>query len=186
MTAFESAWSVLKMPVVPYSLREVEPDGERQTRRNWRASFDDPVSGERLPVRISAEAEPNESITSDDDSPFIPTMVAGIGEKEKGYMGYDLEPARLNVHQYEPGTWLVGNSYVNDEVQRRGMATALYDLVASIIGSEYGSDLYGQSGFQSEDALALWESNLRGEPYDTDIHSWFPSRNLWRDRRDAA
>lgn len=183
MTAFEGGWSVLKMPIVPHSLQEFEPSGERGTRRNWRASFDDPVTGERLPVQISSEAF---KFKDEDGEGVELQMEGGIGEKTRDAWGAMVNPAMLwAVQELErPQDWGVGNSFVEGDLQRRGMGTALYDLLASIIESEYGGRLYGQGDFQSDDALALWESN-RGALYDAFSDSWKPSRNLWRDRRDA-
>ena len=44
---------------------------------------------------------------------------------------------------------------VNDEFQRRGYATALYDLVASILASQGIGPLIPSSR-QSDDAKAFW------------------------------
>ena len=142
--------------------------------RNWRASFDDPVTGERLPVYLSAG-----------DTALahaVDTNLAIAG----GIAGSGARLATMDAYQDidAPNEWEVAFAHTEDELRRRGIATALYDLVASIIENEYGGSLYGSGSlseaFQSEYARALWESNHQGGR-----DSWSPSRSLWRDRRDA-
>ena len=171
MTAFEGGWSVLKMPVVPHSLQEVEPSGERGTRRNWRASFDDPKTGERLPVYLSAAAHIIDGL----EPPFL-AIEGGIGDSRLDKYGALTMPATMDAFQDmdAPNEWEVAFAHTDDELRRRGMAT------------EYGGSLYGAGSLsgseasQSRYARALWESNHQGG-HD----SWSPSRSLWRDRRDV-
>ena len=54
MTAFDTAWAIVKMPIVPGSLYSTEPrqDVSQKPNRSWRALFQDPKTNEIEPMII--------------------------------------------------------------------------------------------------------------------------------------
>ena len=137
-TPFDQAWTVLKAPIVPNSVRD-------NKKGLFTALFEDPKSGERLPMR----AEYRES----DHNPQRDELHAQIGEG--GNRGIDSpnvgseSPARSHVgfktawgdeeemeeleDSLNPDEDLpmMGRQLTTEEpYQRRGYATALYELAA--------------------------------------------------------
>jgi hypothetical protein len=124
MTAFDQAWNLVKMPIVPGSVRRnyrAEEEGER--RRRFLGEFDDPQTQERLimdaimdPGRLSIEIQDQE----DDTYNLAPRSRAAFIE---GNWDEDSTPTEYRA------------SGVNtfDDYQRRGYATALYDMASYIL-----------------------------------------------------
>jgi len=157
--AFDAAWGVLKMPIVPGSLKQIPKmniHGYPLPIERWgtyEALFDDPVTNERL--NIVARQQPGDisvkfvSDLGDERGSGIATNAfIGLGD------GSQVAHSILGQESNEPRYAMEG-AKVNDEFQRRGYATALYDLVASILASQGIGPLIPSSR-QSDDAKAFW------------------------------
>ena len=140
MTAFDTAWALMKMPVVPGSL---STDGEHAS-----ALFDDPISGERLPLHVR---RPNSgSLTGyilEQDG--MKRLNAGGTPKrqdtrsEANFMRgsnpetifQDKEGNDLPIEDWRelPPLWTSQDSNTYPVHQGRGYATALYDVAAKLI-----------------------------------------------------
>ena len=133
--AFDSAWALLKMPIVPSSLKD---DLYRPT-----AKFIDPVTGQLLP--ITAEQHPMEG-----------GKVAFIG-------GSRDTPSEIrsfvDLIQNDDGTWSSQMSRTMEEYRKRGYATALYDLLARMVHDrEDGAALVQtRDGMLLEDGSRFWD-----------------------------
>ena len=142
MTAFDRAWALLKMPIVPNSARDWRRQGKDGL---FTALFEDPESGEKLPMR----AEYKES----DYDPQRDELHAQIGEGEnRGIDGPNIgseSPARSHVGfktawgdeeeiealedslSADEDLPMMGRQLTTEEpYRRRGYATALYELAA--------------------------------------------------------
>ena len=146
MTAFDQAWALVKMPIVPHSLRQV---GEK--RKNWpleyEAQFIDPVSGEELLM----------TSTEDPKLKILPMWELGITDKE----GYERASALMDSRHY--GTFQSERSRTKEPYRRRGYMTALYDMAARLAADEPNDEDEGgwrlRQGLEEEDGMGdlLWE-----------------------------
>jgi GNAT superfamily N-acetyltransferase len=142
MTAFATAWALMKMPIVPNSARDMRRQGEDGV---FTALFEDPKSGEQLPMR----AEYKES----DYDPQRDELYAQIGEGEnratsdpnvgagspaRSYVGFktawgdeeEIEALEDSLSAGEDLPMMARQLTTKKPYQRRGYATALYELAA--------------------------------------------------------
>lgn len=160
MTAFETVWDLLKMPIVPGSLHE--KDGFPT------AFFDDPISGERLLMQVQPD-DVWEAKTG-----YI--FGANQGMNKKGRYRSKVEMSQHSDPKYrfhddegnllEPEEWVElerdyesTGSRTSPKYQRRGYATALYDLLAYLIAREGdGTARILPALEQEEDGSLFWEN----------------------------
>lgn len=158
MTAFDRAWELLKMPIVPHSLIQDEQDEDM-----YSASFKDPLTEEIIPMKIGlgtgrAYAEikhPNESLP-----------------RSKGSFQNWGDDGENNVYESR------GTS-TDPRHQRKGYATALYNILAHLLkNKKYDGAIYPSSEELHEDGVKFWnnayetgKTNLdgswRGDLYDS-------------------
>lgn len=112
-TPFDQAWVLLKMPIVPGSLK--------QTGDKYSAQFIDPISEERL--SINAE---------EDDRGINRIEIPNRAYTNIEHSGYE--------HQGRP-MMQPEDSETYPEYQRRGYMSAMYDLAAKIARDKYGGTL---------------------------------------------
>ena len=155
MDSFDRAWALVKMPIVPHSLRQT---GERRHE----ARFIDPVSGEELPM------------TSTED----PMWRLRIGDKE----GNKRASVPMDSRHY--GTFQSEGSETEEPYRRRGYMTALYDMAARLAADEpndedgdenYGHEGVGwrlRQGLEEEDGMGdlLWEKQGEFWPIRDDLY----------------
>ena len=142
MSAFDTAWALMKMPVVPGSL---STDGKHPS-----ALFDDPISGERLPLHVRNDANgltgyileqggmerlnergtPKRQDTRSEAYFMQGSSPDTIFEDEKGN---DLP---IEDWRELPPLWTSQDTNTYPEHEGRGYATALYDVIANLI-SQY-------------------------------------------------
>lgn len=139
MTAFSEAWDLLKMPIVPGSLLA---DGKHPS-----ALFDDPISGERLPLHVRRDGNGltgyileqggrermNERGTpkrEDTRSEAYFSQDADYETLHQDDKGNDLP---LKDWRELPPQWTSGDTNTDGKYQRRGYATALYDVIANLV-----------------------------------------------------
>jgi len=167
MTAFESAWDLVKMPIVPHSLIESEGDEWQQRYKQWAkhnaiplenlfdfthysALFDDPKTGERLPME--AIVQPVDRGRQDNE------QINALILEENRPLKYNRADAAFrkptNESFFEPT--MVGT---DSDYRRRGYMTAIYDMVASILDRR--GETLEPSDFQTQDAKNLWRSKTK-------------------------
>ena len=122
MTAFDIAWDLLKMPIVPNSLK-------REKLGDYSAQFRDPKTNERMDM--TAQWVPDDDLLLDIDAKEIKAQI-----KHPHDDTYNLgNRATAHLGQLRQG-WDDFSSFgtsVDDEYRRRGYATALYDMLARIL-----------------------------------------------------
>jgi len=150
MTAFDRAWALAKMPIVPGSVRRnYRAEEEGESRRRFLGEFDDPITQERLtmdaimdPERLSIEILDQE----DDTYKLHPRARASF--IEGNWDEFDSTPTEYRA------------SGVNtfDGYQRRGYATARYDMASYILDRRDGGNRakLTPSMDQSSDGQKFW------------------------------
>ena len=169
MTAFDTAWAIVKMPIVQgsvqrdYSVNKL-PNFPSHIKR-YTAEFDDPKTGERM--NMAANYNPEESIYAWIDDPKYTDDIEGRASANfRGFPGGISERPKFEATGLE----------TDDDYQRRGYATAIYDLVAYIL-DRHGADLT-PSIDQTKEGKAFWNSVLSNLEDDE------PKR--WRIRGDLG
>lgn len=137
MTAFDTAWSLMKMPVV---------EGSYSKEGKWpSASFEDPITGEILPMHIrAAEGDGSTYILNQggdkrlnergSPAPDDIRSVAHFGQESDNRFErtYDEDGKENRIEDWKvlPPYYTSGDTRTVDEWQRRGYATALYDFAS--------------------------------------------------------
>ena len=160
MTAFDQAWSIAKMPIVPGSIERVERptwddamphqwDGMEQTNYfpigMWNAKFEHPDTGEIHPMQMRALR--SKVVYDPSGLPFF-----------SGNLGNDKSQVRISPQVYtepEERKFIVTGVNTEEEHRRKGMATALYDMAARILAN-HRSRLMRTHDSQSVEAEGLW------------------------------
>ena len=145
MTAFATAWALMKMPIVPNSLKEEGPS-------RYSARFQDPVTNEEMDMRAKWVNEPEElrwewnkggEIKAEIKHPADDTY--NLGDRATSHIGQDKKLEDF----FAFGTG------VDEEYQRRGYATALYDMLARILHEQGDYKLTPSNGL-NEKSRGLW------------------------------
>ena len=158
MTAFDTAWVLLKMPIVPGSI-ERDDEGEVLQHASqyaheqagdypiamWNAKFEHPDTGEIHPMQWRALL--NRYVVDKDFTPHF-----------SGNIGYD--KSQVNVHNQiytepEERKFVVTSANTAHEHRRKGMATALYEMIARIL-SDSNARLMRTKDSQTGAAQKLW------------------------------
>lgn len=133
MTPFDAGWAVLKMPLLTGSISPTKVDTDEPT-----ALFEDPKSGRLLPMMVSMEHidEYGDAHTR----PFVSITHDGKRSEALFYpLGRDFQAEGVTVVP---------------EMQRRGVATAMYDLMAILAARDGGRVV--PSSFQTEEGRRMW------------------------------
>jgi len=180
MTAFETAWQLMKAPLdvgsIDYDFKNVEEINPYSTKNPTEskpiAYFDDPKSGERLPI-FSTKAGSNQYIQ--------------IGDKNNPRSRADIDTGGVIIGERDTHANL--HPHVSEEYRQRGYATAMYDLVAHLLQqSDFKGKLY-PFHVQSPAAKAMWENLQLGSrmPPHSDLHTdnyhivtHYPESIYWR------
>ena len=167
MTAFDTAWALLKMPLLPHSLKD---KGDMK----WEGVFEDPNTKEHLPLRFqgsntidSDSLAMDLDIDEDDqemfeqferDYPLDPNDPYSrfTGETEWfGHIDGGEEWPRGHLRTTHQSPQQVDQVAVESDYQRRGYATALYDARAHILMQTKNRKLYPSSD-RLDDGKRLW------------------------------
>lgn len=189
MTAFDTAWAIVKMPFDPSSVKRL-PDAQKPTilgssdyyiapdirfspmKRRWEAEFVHPKSGKRSMFdAYMSRGEPHEegtwlSVQNREGS-------EAEGQAEVSYLDDDDIGHR----------WRSEGILVPESQRRSGIGSSMYDLIAHLIAG--GSDSPAEKGRflrddeQSDEAYAMWERKNAG------AGSWM-SDNLERRWEDSV
>ena len=140
MTAFDTAWAIVKMPIIPNTVKEV--DNNKWMGRRYQGDFYDPKSKETMPIVVDS--------TDDFISGFI-----GEGYGNKARSEAEAQKIRLGG---EPKMMATGVQ-TDEPFQRRGYATSLYDLIAHVLANRpLPLDLIPDFN-QTYEAGELWRKN---------------------------
>jgi len=149
MTAFDTAWALMKMPLMPETIHRVKTDPLFESE--YRAKFYDPKSDEEVPMSVGITRGGHQSIEGH------------IGDNESRAWSYAQHEPRLgdNIMQAK-------DVQTKQPYQRRGYATALYHLMAhALANKDRGWELHRDS-MQSREAEEMWRkhSGLYDENWD--------------------
>jgi len=174
MTAFDQAWNLAKMPIVPGSVRRnyrAEEDGEKS---RFLAEFDDPITQERLTMdAIMAIDGLDVQIKDQEDDTYKVHPRARASFKEGNWDEWDSTPTEYRASGVN----------TDDEYQRRGYATALYDLASYILDRRDGGNKakLTPSLDQSSDGAKFWAGSGMSENLDE-----YDEEPRWRLRGDLG
>ena len=152
MTAFDTAWAIVKMPIVPNSIKRVDSalgfSGPVHAKFDddplesiYHADFYDPKSGETLPMEV------------------------GISDERADIEGIIRDPnsSKLRSHAYAHGHWeqnvdsmTAGGIDTLKPYRRRGYATALYDLMAYALANRKNPMVLKPDTQQTSEAKEMW------------------------------
>ena len=150
MTAFDRAWNVVKMPIVPHSLKETK---NKYPFAYYSALFDDTKTGERLPME--AVFEEGTGTRWDNHLDHLRAMILE---------GKDTDPrsqatfARAEGLKEKDPFFTPSDVETDYEHQGKGYATALYDMAASILNRRDEKLPLVPSDMQSAEAQFLWRN----------------------------
>lgn len=151
---FKRSWDVLKMPIVPLSLRSAFNEEDDDDTRRYEALFEDPKTGEKH--RMGAVYQPN---YVDDHAKTLrtfygkPYLEAFIGDDHSSVGFYP--DSRFGGHEDDFSARRVETK---PAYQRRGYATALYDMAAAIL-AKFGKRVV-PSIDQSGQGESFWASKV--------------------------
>ena len=188
MTAFDRAWELAKMPIVPGSVyRDYRREREREERikslldidpslasepipKYYGGKFDDPVTGEQLDM----EGRFEEEVEAESNTPslYVSIKEPNWDEREPGGLYRPRSYAEFTHFPTFDDRFLESaNTETEDEFQRKGYATALYDLAAYLGDRQRPSMEIMPSDDQTSGAKALWASRL-GDLEDDEPRNW--------------
>mgnify|MGYP005989020247 FL=1 len=141
MDAADIGWSVLKAPLMPGSLRQTSD-------KIYTAEFSDKAGENDVPVKAEV---------SEWEDKF------GEGKRINAWMGSLKDSANMvtamrHGNAEEAPDFFVSRAKIEEELQRQGRATALYDMIAAIIEREERGRARLTPGYRSDDAVALWDA----------------------------
>ena len=187
MTAFDTAWDLIKMPLLPHSLKD---KGDMK----WEGVFEDPETKEHLPLHLQG------SNTIDSEALEMDLGIDDFGDYDEddweileqfnrdyprdpndhfsrfidetewfGHIGDDEPRGHLRTDYKSPQQ--VNEVAVENDYQRRGYATALYDALAHVLMQTQNRKLYPSSD-RLDDGKRLWggkDSNRKVWPVRDDL-----------------
>lgn len=153
MTAFATAWALMKMPIVPNSLHEIETSPNKD--KSWKSLFQDPKTNEILPLFANYKTHKNR------EGVDCHSYQAAIGAEPDGSkMKYEWPDARQSTTSVN---WVEGWKPPNPawtetrrDVRGRGYAPALYDVIAYLMSQNQGMAL-NPSKDQKASAKNMWK-----------------------------
>jgi hypothetical protein len=174
MTAFDRAWALVKMPIVPGSLYSTEPrqDVSQKPNRSWRALFQDPETNEIEPMLIDYIERLN--MFGDKMRSYKGQIGEGIERGKLSYYGDDDRFVNDDGELYSPEPdhrksitsigWVGDNiaypdwTETREGLRGRGYAPALYDAIAYLMRENQNTRLY-PSTEQIQSAKNMWRNN---------------------------
>jgi len=154
MTAFDAAWSLLKMPIVPGSLKETE--------RGFAADFIDPVSDENLQMTVRGLPSPGAGLYAKIHDPLYDELGTGL---ERGFVNVTDAPISNHLTgETRTGPFWPVQAFTVPKYRKRGYGTAMYDLLAAIL-DRYGGYRLSPSNQRTDDAMRLWQGKSMDESW---------------------
>tara|TARA_R100000951_G_scaffold59127_1_gene49792 strand:+ start:5260 stop:5706 length:447 start_codon:yes stop_codon:yes gene_type:complete len=145
MTAFDTAWNLVKMPVVPESIVE--------DKNRIDARYLDRKTGEEMPIYAVHNKD-------------FATIRGGIGS--------DMSPlASMRAWSHGGDAYSVSEAYTKPHLRRRGYAKELYDFIAHYLEGGGGHLIGGEPQAHHASEMwrkhapeGIWPSNRIGEKKD--------------------
>ena len=137
--AFDTAWDLLKMPIVPNSLVQ-----DKNDKSMYSASFRDPKTNEIIPMEIGMGTGTSYAQIKHPDEQW-PRSETSM--KNWGYDGYN--------NRYEARGTNTGLKY-----ERRGYATALYNILAHLLKDKKYNGVINASDELYDDGQSFWENAI--------------------------
>jgi hypothetical protein len=159
LTAFATAWALMKMPIVPNSLHEIETSPNKD--KSWKSLFQDPKTNEILPLYTNYNTHKNRE---GEDCHSYSGRIGERGEST-GKLSHDDEwnkfgDTRQSITRVH---WVDGYKPPNPawtetkrDVRGRGYAPALYDVIAYLMSQNQGMALT-PSKEQKASAKNMWK-----------------------------
>lgn len=182
-SAFDTAWAIVKMPIVPNSLRRVGDE--------FHADFEDPITNDTMRMT----ATPNSENFDDriDDATRMLVEINHPDPKEARLLEalgkMTLNNGSMSIHttgerRKQGQSFWPYHSFVQSPYRRRGYGTAMYDMAAAIL-NEYMKRPLTPSNSLSDASSGLWTNALGEHPQSVwnrrDEPSWPVRDDLWRD-----
>ena len=164
MTAFDLAWVLLKMPIVPGSFEE-------DSYGDWEGRFRDPISDEILPLLVMQRnwfGEPvlTAEIVDEKGVDRARATAEHIGEddderidaedSQRQYIAEHDWMDESHIELYPRNRWEGEGAETQPDFQRRGYMTAIYDALATILSRKHKRNLYPNALGQTEEGSAFW------------------------------
>ena len=167
MTAFDQAWDLAKMPLVPGSIRYDGPhdvlnneDILNEPPHNYSAEFHDPVEDRKIPMNAryypandNAEAFIRVSLEDEDSWPEEQPRMSSSATAEAWEPYISSSPHGYQRDEEQEWSGHIGPVYP----QRRGKGTALYDMLAAILNDRVSGKLFPTTA-PTTSAAALWRA----------------------------
>lgn len=179
--AFQRGWGVVKMPIVPNSVRyegKTTTPGRETEMNRYSATFRDPEDDKLYPMRGFYGIEPEDGrrwLDVDIADEVNPKYKPGLGpsSEAKVFPASDREQYEdigdpdIPRAEYppEPHEWI---GHIEAYPERRGRGTSMYDLVAMILQDQRPGDRLFPHPAQSEEGSALWNNRWEWLPPDKD------------------
>jgi len=179
MTAFDTAWPIVKMPIVPDSIkrRTYTPKPAKSKHPNawtypwigggnfgnpyeqYTAKFRDPVSNEILDMQLDMENHENERAVAQILGPEFYQMTDDeiYDDKDRGTRASAYASASWHNKDDDSGNYRVNNLDTKEGYQRRGYATGLYDLMAHALKNRRDGFSLIPDKEQTRAARKLWD-----------------------------
>jgi hypothetical protein len=139
MTAFDTAWELVKMPI-DWDSHKVEYDNDNKQNIHTANFYD--KRGKLFPMTAW-----------DYDDPFGPGIEVAINHPSED-VTHSIGSADLQREGVE-NNLTVNSANVDEEHRRQGMNTAMYELMQYIATEKYNQEIT-ESNDQSSDAKAFW------------------------------
>lgn len=167
MIAFNTAWDLMKAPLDVDSI-DYDPTHADPTKPI--AYFDDPISGERVPMF----------------SRKFGNQYIRIGDRDNQRAGAKLDTGGRTIGEQDTHANI--HPEVNEEYRERGYATAMYDLVAHLLQQAGGEGKLWPFEVQSSEAKEMWQNKQLGgrevhselDPDGIHIRTDWPQNLYWR------
>lgn len=156
VSAFDLAWTLLKMPLLPNSVKQVSDN-------RTEAQFQDPITNQVFPMVAEKNPEfrtmnvgvyhnqPRQNLGTPTSLDAMDMTDVDIDDDVKEMLGLGYSNAEL-AETNEDGPYYESHmTWTEPEKRRRGYATALYDLV-----NQLSERKVRPSGNQSDEGKLLW------------------------------
>jgi ribosomal protein S18 acetylase RimI-like enzyme len=181
MNAFDSAWDLVKMPIVPGSIKRrtyTPKRAESKHRDAWnyswigggsfgkpdeqyKAKFRDPVTDEILDMQLNMELNQNERAVAQIVGPEFYQMTDDEKYDDPSNMRGTRASAWAGIswdnRDDDSGNYQVNNLDTKEEYRRRGYGTALYDLMAHALKNRRDGFSLIPDREQTRAARKLWD-----------------------------
>lgn len=138
MTAFDQAWDLVKMPIIPGSIRETDDGMEAQ--------FHDPQTNKIYPMVSEYNMHGLNTSIMDKD-----------GKKRAAFS---------HISDHYGDEWITSHAHTNPDYRRRGLMTAVYNLVNEM-AKKKGARLTTFPSQLSGDSAPFWAKHME-LPYEGD------------------